>query len=252
MTLREIIYDVVEHLNAYSDDTNIADEHIAFIVKNKRNLLLKQYMSNLRKEIPQEAIQTICMSLEIDQNCFEDINVLKSTAKIPATLDNTGRSNIIKAYGGTRFQKNINIIDYSRIPLVAAEQYNETQLFVAVDPRSYLVVYNSAESHLLLEQLELEGVFESPEEAYALTCESNIICDESTTSRGNPDDCIPCDFYDVQYPIESALVDPLVMQIVQELLIKYKVPLDELNNTEDDSIASAVTNNANRNRRTRR
>ena len=98
MTLREIIYDVTETLNAYSDDHKITEEQIAFIVNNKRNMLLKQYMSNLRKEIPQEAIQTLCMPLEADSNCFDDITVLKSTNKIPSTLDNTGRSNIAMGY----------------------------------------------------------------------------------------------------------------------------------------------------------
>jgi len=218
MTLREIIYDVLELLNVYSDDTKFSEEHIAFIVNNKRNMLLKQYMSNLRKEIPQEAIQSICLPLAIDENCFEDINVLKSISKIPATLDNTGRSSIIKAYAGTRFQKNINIIDYSRIPFVGAEKYNDTQLFIAVDPRSYLVAYNPQGSHILMESIEIEGVYENPEEAYAFDCEA--------TSTD-------CEFFDTKYPIESALVDPLKMQIVQELLLKHQIPKDNVNDAEE-------------------
>lgn len=226
MTLREIIYDVMEHLNAYSDDIKLSEEHIAFVVNNKRNMLLKQYMSNLRKEIPLEAIQTVCLPLELDPNCFDDLTVLKSTVKVPATLDNTGRSNIIKAYGGLRGIKNINIIDYSRMPFVAAEKYNDKQLFVAVDPRSYLVVYNSQDLHKLMEQMEVEGVFENPEEAYELDCEGK--------AEG-------CEFYDAKYPIESALVDPLKLQIVQELLIKFQIPLDNTNNAERDNRFEDVT-----------
>jgi len=218
MTLREIIYDVLETLNAYSDDITISEEQIAFIVNNKRNMLLKQYMSNLRKEIPFEAIQNICLPLAADESCFDDITVLKSTSKVPGTLDNTGRSSIIKAYGGTRFQKNINVIDYSRIPFVASEPYTGKQLYVAIDPKSYLVVFNSDNGHLLLEQMEIEGVFENPEAAYAFDCESND----------------NCEFFDATYPIESALVDAIKMQVVQELLYKYKVPMDNTNNAEQD------------------
>ena len=219
MTLKEIIYDINETLNAYSDDHKLSEEHIAFMINNKRNLLLKQYMSNLIKEVPQEAIQSICLNLELNRNCFENIQVLRSTIKIPATLDNTGRSNIIKAYTPLRFIKNINIIDYSRIPFVYAEKYNKTQLFVAVDPKSYLIVFNTDNLHLDLELLEIEGVFENPEEAYNLSCEASI---------NN------CDFFDSQYPIESALIDPIKNQIVNELLLKYKIPMDSENNSEND------------------
>ena len=101
----------------------------------------------------------------------------------------------------------------------SAEKYNKTQLFIAVDPKSYLVAYNSNNEHLLLENLEIEGVYEDPEEAFALSCE---------------DTSADCDFYDTEYPIESALVDPLKMQIVQELLLKYQIPLDNKNNAEND------------------
>lgn len=221
-TLREIIYDIKEHLNIYSDDQKLSEEHIAFMIHNKRNMLLKQYMSNLKKEIPQEAIQTLCMPLTLEDNCFDDISVLKSSVKIPGTLENTGRSNIINAYVGARFIKHLNIIDYSRLPLVASEKFNHTQLFVTVDPKNYLIVFNTIGKHKLLESIEIEGVFEDPEDAFDLSCEA----------ANNSE----CDFFDTDYPIEAALIDPLKNQIIQELLVKYKVPQDNINDGEDIKI----------------
>lgn len=227
MTLREIIYDIKETLNSYSDDSKLSEEHIAFIVNNKRNMLLKQYMSNLKKEIPQEAIQLICLDLSNNKNCFEEIEVLKSTVRIPPTLDNTGRSNIINGYTPLRFIKNINIIDYSRIPFISSYKYNKTQLYLAIDPKSYLIVFNTENLHLDLEKIEIEGVFENPEEAYNLSCEN--------TSNN-------CDFYDAQYPIESALIDPLKNQVINELLLKYKIPFDNINDGEDNlKVSNAKT-----------
>ena len=44
-------------------------------------MLLSQKMTNLKKTVPQEAIQGICLALEVDEQCFEDINVLKSILK---------------------------------------------------------------------------------------------------------------------------------------------------------------------------
>lgn len=223
MTLREIIYDILENLNVYSDDTKFSEEHIAFMVNNKRNLLLRQYMSNLKKVVPKEAIQVICVPLEIDENCFENIEVLKSINKLPSTLDNTGRSNIIDAYVGSRFIKNINIIEYDRLPYLQGDKYNKLQTYVMIDPHFHLVVYNSAGNHLMLESIEVTGVFENPEEAYNMNC--------------NPDEDV-CDFLDATYPIESSLIDPLKNQIVRELLLKHQIDKDEINDGEDTVTAS--------------
>lgn len=218
-TLREIIYDIREVLNAYSDDSNISDEHLAFIVNNKRNLLLKQYMSDMRKEIPLEALQTICLSLDTDANCIENRITLKSNNKVPPTLENSGRSNITNIYGkNSRFLKFTSIIDYSRLPHVSEEQYNGSILYVSIDNKSYLNIYNTQDKHILLEEIEVEAPFENPEEAYKLSCEY----DENV------------DFYDTQYPVESALVDIIKSEIIKDLLLKFKIPIDEINDGEDN------------------
>ena len=51
-TLRQIIYDVKEIFNSYSDDALLSEEHIAFLINTKRAFYLKQYLSQLKREIP--------------------------------------------------------------------------------------------------------------------------------------------------------------------------------------------------------
>ena len=240
MTLREIIYDVLEHLNAYSDDHKFSEEHIAFKIHTKRSLLLTQAMSKLNKEIPLEALQNVCMALEIDENCFQDLKVLKTVNKLPSTINNTGRGNIVHAFAGSRFQKTINIVDYARLPYLIAEQYTDNMLYVATDPNNYLVVVNPKESHLLLEQLEVEAVFENAEEAYAYDCVNLAYAttynpDVETVLNEEELDPTICDFWDAKYPLESQMVGPIVQMIVKELLIKLQIPIDEINNAEADS-----------------
>lgn len=217
-TKRELIYDVREKYNAYSDDQNLSDEHIGFVIDNVRNTLVKQQMSNLKRSVPREALQVICLDLETDAQCFDSIDVLKSTKAIPATLDNTGRSDLHKVHApGSRFTKNINIVDYNRLPYLGSVKYAGKQLFIAVDQFSNLIAYNSEGNHLLLESLQIEGVFENPEEAYKLSCEY----DETV------------DFIDAQYPIDGSVIFPLTQQVTQELLLKYKMPTDLKNDGED-------------------
>ena len=217
-TLNELIYDVMDSLNVSSDDTRFTEEHVAFQINSARNLLQKQALSNPSKVMPQEALQVICLDLTQDELCFDDINTMKSTVKVPATLENTGRSNLVKAYpSGSHFVKNWNIIDYSRLPFVSAEKYNGNQIFITVDPKSNVIVYNSDSKHLLLEKIELEGLFENPEEAY------NLSCDNDGT-----------DFWETQYPIDSGLIKPLKDLVLQGLIPKYKLPEDEINDGEDN------------------
>jgi hypothetical protein len=227
-TGRELIYDIRELVNAYSDDSNLSDEHIFFMIKNTRNLLIKQQMSNLRKDVPREALQVISLPMDIDKQCFNEFDVIKSTIKIPATLDNTGRSDLHQAYVlGSRFIKNINIIDYNQLPFVGADKYAQAQLFLSVDHKNYLIGFNTEGRHLSLEEVEVEAVFQDPEEAYKLSCDYD------------PD----VDFFDVEFPINGSLVSPLKNQVLQELLLKFKLPLDMQNNAEDDQKpAQQITN----------
>jgi hypothetical protein len=226
-TLREIIYDVRELVNAYSDDSNLSDEHIAFMAVNYRNLLSKQQMSNLKRTVPKEALQVICLKLEKDEQCFDEIDVLKSSFAVPATLDNTGRSDLHRVHApGSRFVKNINIVDYARMPYLSAEKYNGSQLYISVDHLSHLIVYNSEGKHLMLEELQIEGAFENPEEAYNLSC--------------NKEEGV--DFWDTQFPIDASLVAPLKTQILQEILYKFKVPTDKINDGEDASPQQSPAN----------
>lgn len=217
-TLRELIYDVREKYNAYSDDQNLSDDHIAFLLLNGRNMLMQQQMSNLRKPVPLEVRQVICLNFAVDSQCFDEMDVLKSTVRIPPTLENTGRSNIIRVFApGSRFTKNINVIDYNRMPFVGADKYAKKQLFVSVDQFSNLIAYNNDGQHIHLESLQVEGVFENPEEAHNLSCEK--------------DDGVH--FWDTQFPIDSGLLFALSQQVSQELLLKYKLPLDIHNDGED-------------------
>lgn len=225
-TLRELIYDVRERYNAYSDDSKLSDEHIAFVINNTRNMLTKQQMSNLKRSVPREALQLICLNLVKDDQCFDEMDVLRSQSSIPSTLDNTGRSDLHRVHvPGSRFSKNLNIVDYGRIPYLKSVQYAGSQLFISVDPKSELIVYNTEGQHLMLEQIQVEGVFENPEEAYLLSCDSEAE-----------------DFMDAQYPVDGSLITPMIHQVVQDLLLKHQSPFDVVNNGEDDTNPVAAQN----------
>lgn len=226
-TLRELIYDIKEMFSAYSDDILLSDEHLAFMIKTKRNTYLKNYISNLKKELPQQALQQICINLEEDELCEDNALFLKSTSKIPATLESTGRSNISQAFLNSRLAKWINIVNYERWPLIkSGGRYNHKQIYITLDPEDYLLVYSPSGNHELLEEIKLNNIFEDPEAAYNLTCDNS------------PE----CDFYDSEFPIPGDMISLIRIEILNELLVKYKIPVDVVNNAEDDTVNSNKLN----------
>jgi len=221
-SLNEIIYDIKEMFAAYSDDSTIlSDEHLAYIFTNKRNTYIKNYVSNLKKELPIQALQQICLTLEEDDICEDDFIYLKSTERLPATLESTGRSNISQAYLNSRTAKWINIVDYQRWAYIkSGGRFNDKQLYITLDPDDYVLVWSPSNNHELIEDLKLNIIAEDPELAYNMQC--NI--DKQ------------CDFFDSNYPIEASMIDPIKKEILNELLIKYRIPVDVINNSQDDTI----------------
>ena len=233
MTLNEFIADIQEMFNAYTDDSMLSDEHLAFVFTNKRNAYLKNYISNIKTSLPLEAMQLICLKLEEDETCEDDFKFLKSTVKVPATLESTGRSNISQVFLNSRVAKWINIVDYSRLPYLSGGRYNNNQIYVAIDPNSNLIVYSPSGNHEYLEEIKLNIIAENPEEAYELQCDKED----------------QCDFFDAKYPIESSMAAAIALEMKNELIMKYRMPIDPINNGNDDSIGNAPEDDRSRRRR---
>lgn len=222
MTLKQIIYDVKEMFSVYSDDTLLSDEHLAFMVNTKRAAYLRNYISNLRKEVPAQAKQLICLNLVHDELCETDVLFLRSEFPVPATIESTGRSNITEAYLNSRLAKWINIVEYQRIPYLSHGRFNNNQIYIALDPNNYLILLSNSGNHELIQELKLYIVAEDPEEADRFSCDV----------RDNE----ICDFYDKPYPCELSMINDIKREMLNELIIKYKVPVDVINDSEDNTV----------------
>lgn len=223
ITLRKMIYDVKERVNAYSDDSNISDEHIAFLITQKRAKHTKYLISNLRKEISMDTFQTICFKMEAEDCNGEEGEgtVLKSNHPLPGIIETTGRSVLSQVKLDSRFTKWLNIVDYQRFPFLKYGRFIGKQLYVCVDEEGYLLMYNTLDSHIFVEDLKVKLIASDPEQADKLSC------DDSEDSN--------CDFYDKKYPIDPFIIDTVLNEITEELTLKFRVPVDTLNNAEDDT-----------------
>jgi len=234
MTLNQIIFDIKEMLSQYTYENTLSDVHLAYIFTNKRNTYIRNYISNLKKELPIQAMQQICVTLEEDDICEDDFIYLKSTQRLPATIESTGRSNISQAYLNSRTAKWINIVDYQRWPYIKlGGRFNDKQLYITLDPDDYVLVWSPSNNHELIEDLKLNIIAEDPELAYNMQCNLDK----------------KCEFFDSEYPIESSMIDPIKREILNELLIKYRIPTDIINNANMDEINKIPLDAGNNNQR---
>ena len=220
-SLTEMTYDILETFNAYSDDSSLSEEHIAFLIMTKRASYVKRLLSQMKSIIPSELKQKICLELEEDPVCNEDLVKLRSTKKIPPTIDATGRQNISDVYLDSRTAKWLNIVGYERLPYLHAGRMNDKQIYVMRDPDDYLVVVSKHGGHFLLRKMSLSIVAENPEKAAEMSsCESEDLCN----------------FWEDEYPLPLDIADLIIKEIKNELTIKFRIPYDTTNNTNDDSL----------------
>ena len=220
-TYRELTYMVLDELKLVSDDSHFQEEHILFLLDKYRSFLLKQRYSDVRKEIPDSNYQTICINLEqadaINGMPCEGADYMKSVQKIPYMM----------ALGTQRissldyFQGNFAYVNNERFKYVGNNKYLKTQIYGTIAPDSHLYLKSNNPQIYYLENVKVTGIFEDSSKASELQCPD---------SDGNT----ACDVMDRTFPLEEALIPPMIELIVKELSGHVYQPADNENNSNDD------------------
>lgn len=221
MTYREIVYMVLDELKGMSDDFTFTEDHIAFLCGKYRSFLLKQrYYTDIKKAISESNYQTICLDLievpAISGEVCEGGSYLRSKDKIPVTLM-IGNPRV---YPIDYYQGEIAYISRDRMRYVGYNKWMKNIIYCSIAPDGYLYFKSWNPQFLYLEKVKFTAIFEGADEVSGLTCDN----DEGTA----------CDLLDRTFPIEEALVPPLIELVVNELRKAEYAPSDENNNADDD------------------
>ena len=232
-TFGEIVYMVLDEIKSLGGDSSIQEEHVIFLAKHYRNMLLQQ---KILKEgiysISPSNSQTICTELEVTSSipnidyCNE--SYLKSKHKIPDTMNN---SNVL-VFPVNFFNTKIVYVTLERFRFVGHNKYMTNIIYCAKGPNDYLYLKSNNPQFLYLKEIKIKGVFEDSEEAAKLECEG---VGEETT----------CDIMDKTFPIDSDLIPQVIQLIVKELQGASIRPQDNINNANDDlaDIATFIRTN---------
>lgn len=218
MLWKEAIYMVIDELKLQSDDATYTEEHIMFLLKNYRTFLLKQRYSDIKKQIPESNYQTICLDLievpAISGEPCEGGSYLRSKEKIPFLMK-IGNPMI---YPIDYYQGDITYVSRERMRYVGYNKYLRNIIYASIGPDNYLYFKSFNPQYLYLEKVKVTGIFEDAIAASDLQCS----------------DGAECDILDRVFPIEDALVPPMIELVVKEILSAEYRPEDDTNDAKDE------------------
>lgn len=221
MKYKDIVYMVLDEIKSTSDDAFFTEEHVLLLVNNYRNFILKQRYSDIKKPIPESNYQTICLNL-IQVPAMAGVpceggTFLRSKEKVPFMM----KIGTPKVYPINYYLGEITYVSRERMRYVGYNKYLQNIIYASLGPDNYLYLQSSNPQYLYLEKIRLTGIFENIESV------SDLLCDDSG-------DSINCDIMDKTFPIEDALVPPIIELVVKELLGAEYIKKDEENNAKDD------------------
>lgn len=212
---------VLDELKLYSDDALYTEEHVMFLFGKYRTFLLKQRYSDVKKQIPESNYQTICLDLievpAISGEPCEGGSYLRSKEKIPFLMK-IGNPMV---YPVDYYQGEITYVSRERMRYVGYNKYLKNIIYASIGPDNYLYFKSFNPQYLYLEKARMTGIFEDPQAASELQCP-----DENGDTV--------CDVLDKTFPIEDALIPPMIELVVKELLSVEYIKKDEENNAKDD------------------
>lgn len=231
MTWKEIVYMINDELKLASDDSSFNEDHIAFLVGKYRAFVLKQKYSDIKKNVPESNYQTICLDLEtvpaISGEPCEGAYYLRSIEEVPSTMK-IGNSRV---FPQDYFQGEITYISRDRMRYIGYNKYLQNIIYCTKDPNGHLYFKSFNPQFLYLEKVKMSAIFEDIEKA------SELECNEKEQN---------CDLMDREFPIEDALVPPIIELVLKELLGASYRPEDTENNANDDlaDLASFIRRNS--------
>lgn len=221
----EIIYDIKEVLNEFTDDSLYDDRYILYLYNLKREKYLRQLYDDKSRNFDKVTMQSLCISMqEIDKGlCGLDINctIVRSIKPIPKTLAVRNRETLISVTTPVMLSGSFKIIDFIQASTILDRPYSNS-IYTTMDIDGYVYLISNTPEHKLIDCVTITGIFSNPTELedYNNCCNCEIV--ES------------CFTIDSDYPAPAYIIDLAKEEIIRSLLqSKEQTKPDEQNNSSD-------------------
>lgn len=224
ITYREAVFIVFDELKLSSDDSPWEVEHIIFLLNKYRAILTKQRYGGAKKDVPLEYYQIWELGqLELPTNNTDVRRTFSFEKPVPSILNLHGvlletsisyhTAPLEENYTTGYIENNIdvNFINPDRFKYLGYNKWLSSQPYATIGYDHKLYISSTAD-FLNGKYFRIQGVFENP-------------TDFQDTTDGK---------LDMYFPVEQALVQPIIDLIVKELGNVLYLPKDGENNSSDD------------------
>lgn len=206
-TLNELTYSVRESLNIHSDDSDISDEWIQFVLNNNRNKLIKQRVSNVKTPLNDKFKQLLEVDLIGAKNVLNEA-IVRSKDPIPRTIDINSINNRSTIFSPDILNKTFTLVPFTTLRYTGLRAHLASIIYCAYDPDNYLHISSKNSKFKLVRKVHIWDVFEDPSQVD--------------------------DLDEVDYPILDSIIPDLLSMTIKEVGLKLQIPKDEVNNADDD------------------
>jgi len=215
-----------EALNINNSDSVFSSLYYTDLINEQRAIGIRNEYNKLRTidYSLQQEISCLAMELVDPNNCCVTVpigcKILRTIKQIPNTIEFHHSKSLTSIGPVIITAKRFNIIDYSRVPYIGEGRTTKNAIYAFVyDNYIYIISKNSDVN--LIKAITIRGIFEDPTSlADFNTCSDNSKC-------WTPND---------PYPLNQWMWAYMKETIVQQLLRKKSIPMDDNNNANDDTI----------------
>lgn len=223
MTGNELIYQIFEDLNIYSDDTNTSERYVLQLINQQRALFVtnennkrgvtidSKLIQNLQASQMEQVDSTIANDLGFSSECF----FVRTVNEVPRAIE-THKGQLYTRIGPLDLRaKEFPLKEVIEIPFVGNGRFNEHVIFAFwMNDRIYLT--SNSSDLLFVKAIAIRGVFEDPVAA----ANYNLPADQCWTM-------------DDEYPLSDRLFNYIKPQIIQQLAAKASIPSDDTNDASN-------------------
>lgn len=179
VTRNELIYDIFEQLRSHiSDDDDLDRRQIEAWVKDYRVDFLKQRFDKDPFDITPTAIQYLFQQdiEKVDSSSVSGFNsgryLMKTVNTIPTTIKRNGYGHTFIHLGSSdKLNQSFTITSYYKAISSGNSRFNRNEIF-AFPYNGYIYLYSKGDAFKTIYHIDIQGVFEDPQEAYMVTATS--------------------------------------------------------------------------------
>lgn len=225
-TLNQITYDILGDIKGSNiiDDSHIETDRVKYLIHQQRSMWLNRRLTKPGYYITPDMTQDLkCVPVELTDaaECCDvtvDCSIMRTESEIPAPLNINSTVAITRVGPVNKLQSMFSFVDYERAIWSGNGRFNDQHIFAFyLNKRIYLKFNDVNRDARMLEYLNVQGVFEDPDEVKTFT------------------DCSgePCHSDDSEYPIPDNLIPFIKDHVIKQLLRNEQMPEDQKNDANE-------------------